>query len=76
MAKLIYSKNKQTSTTYVYESEAWWYKEKQQSRSKRRLIGKLYPEIGEMIPTRKYERKQVDSPVSPVDTRVEQSPLS
>lgn len=71
MAKLIYSKNKQTGTTYVYESEAWWDKEKQQSRSKRRLIGKLDPETGEIIPTRKYERKQVDSPASPVDTRVE-----
>ena len=40
-----------TDTTYVYESTSYWDAEKRQSRSKRRLLGKLDPETGEVIPT-------------------------
>ena len=46
------SYNKQNNTTYVYEViENYWDKEKKQSRSKRKLIGKIDPVTGEMIPT-------------------------
>ena len=44
-------KDKRTGTTYVYESESYWDKEKKQSRSKRKLIGKIDPVTGEMVPT-------------------------
>ena len=49
--------DKRTGITYVYESKAYWDKEKQQSRAKRTLIGKLDPETGEMIPTDGRHRK-------------------
>lgn len=45
--------HKDTDTTYVYESISYWDEEKKQSRSKRRVIGKIDPETGEIIPTGK-----------------------
>ncbi len=50
--------HKDTDTTYVYESISYWDEEKKQSRSKRRVIGKLDPETGEIIPTGKRGRKK------------------
>ena len=38
-------------STYVYESESYWDKEKKQPRSRRRLIGKIDEETGEIVPT-------------------------
>ena len=49
--------HKDTDTTYVYESTSYWDPEKKQSRSKRRCIGKIDPETGEMVPTGKKGRK-------------------
>ena len=51
MASIIKKYNKQTGVTYVYESESYWDKEKKQPRSRRKLIGKLDPETGEIVPT-------------------------
>ena len=47
--------HKDTNTTYVYESKSYWDAEKGQSRSKRRVIGKIDPDTGEIIPTGKPE---------------------
>ena len=52
-------KDKRTGTTYVYESESYWDKEKKQPRSRRKLIGKLDEKTGEIIPTGKSGRKKV-----------------
>lgn len=49
--------HKDTDTTYVYESESYWDPEKKQSRSRRRVIGKIDPATGEIIPTGKRGRK-------------------
>ena len=46
---------------YVYESTSYWDADEQQSRSKRRVIGKLDPETGEIIPTGKRGRKKTRS---------------
>ncbi len=51
MASIIKKLNKQTGVTYVYESESYWDKEKKQPRSKRKLIGKIDEETGEIVPT-------------------------
>ena len=51
---IVYLKNKKSGVTYVYESEGYWDKEKQQSRSRRKCIGKLDPVTGELIPSKKY----------------------
>lgn len=70
--------HKDTDTTYVYESESYWDTEKKQSRSRRRLIGKIDPATGEIVPCGKRGRKPKDpdkavapstqgTPVSPAD---------
>jgi len=53
MAAIVYQTNKKTGVTYVYESISYWDKEKQQSRARRRCIGKVDHETKEIIPTRK-----------------------
>ena len=62
------SKDKRTGITYVYESESYWDKEKQQPRAHRKLIGKLDEETGEIIPTDGRGRKRKD--------RTQQAPLA
>lgn len=47
----IHQKDKRSGITYVYESISYWDKEKKQSRSKRKLIGRLNEETGEVVPT-------------------------
>lgn len=54
---LVYRKDKQSGTTYVYESKGYWDKEKQQARARRTLIGKIDVETGEIVPTRGSCRK-------------------
>ena len=54
--------HKDTDTTYVYESESYWDPEKKQSRSRRRVIGKIDPATGEIIPTGKRGRKPKEVP--------------
>ena len=58
--------DKRTGITYVYESESYWDKEKQEPRSRRRLIGKLDEQTGEIIPTdgRGKKRTQIKNPAS------------
>ena len=50
--------NKKTGVTYVYEAVAVWDKEKKQPRSKRVCIGKLDPETGEFIPSKRLNPEQ------------------
>ncbi len=52
--------HKDTDTTYVYDSQSYWDAEKGQSRSKRKLLGKLDPKTGEIIPTGQRGRKKKD----------------
>lgn len=54
--------HKDTDTTYVYDSQSYWDAEKGQSRSKRKLLGKLDPETGEIIPTGQRGRKKKEQP--------------
>ena len=49
---------KDTDTTYVYESESYWVPELKQSRSRRKLLGKLDPATGEIIPCGKRGPKK------------------
>jgi hypothetical protein len=53
--------NKQRDITYVYESVSYWDKEKKQPRSQRKLIGKLDPVTGEVVPTGKRGKAQNDT---------------
>lgn len=49
--------NRDRDVTYVYESESYWDKEKKQPRSRRKLIGKIDPETGEIVPTSTRKKK-------------------
>ena len=54
---IVYQLDKRSGITYAYESKAWWDKEKGQSRSRRRLIGRVDDETGEIVPTDGRMRK-------------------
>ena len=51
MSTVIKLHDKRSGNTYFYESESYWDREKQQPRSRRKLIGKLDPVTGKMVPT-------------------------
>jgi len=55
---IIQQYHKDTDTTYVYESESYWVPELGQSRSKRKLLGKLDPVTGEIVPCGKRGPKK------------------
>ena len=59
----------------MYESTSYWDPEKKQPRSKRRLIGKIDPVSGDIVPTGKPGRrsKKNDSDIpAPADTSAEE----
>ncbi len=62
---VIYWTNKKTGITYAYNNEAYWDKEKKQSRAKRALLGRVDPETGEIIPTRTYKKRDKTTEVAP-----------
>lgn len=45
--------NKARNVTYVYESVSYWDKELKQPRSHRKLIGRIDPATGDIVPTGK-----------------------
>lgn len=51
----VFVKNKTNGTTYVYESENYWDREKKQSRSKRVCVGKL-DDAGNYIPSARFNK--------------------
>ena len=67
MASIVFQKDTRSGITYAYESVSYWDKEKQQSRAKRTLIGRLDEQTGKVIPTDGRRRKQKDEqlPVRP-----------
>jgi len=68
---IIYWINKKTGIKYAYSNEAYWDKEKQQSRAKRKLLGKVDPVTGEIVPTRGYTKRKDAVP----DTVVKPGPV-
>jgi len=64
---IVYQKDKRSGITYVYESKSWWDKEKKQSRSKRRLIGRLDEETQTVIPTDGRCKKSKEKPTAIAD---------
>lgn len=62
-------------TVYVYENESYWDKEKKQPRSHRKLIGKIDPETGEMVPTGKRGPKKKSPVTSSADDMQDRSDI-
>ncbi len=50
--------DKRSGITYAYESHSYWDPEKKMARAKRKLIGRVDPETGEIIPTDGRNRKK------------------
>jgi transposase len=63
MPAIIYQTDKRSGITYAYESISYWDKEKQQSRAKRKLIGRVDKETGKIVPTDGRGRKKTE-PIS------------
>lgn len=70
---LVYLKNKINGITYVYESENYWDKDKQQSRSRRTCVGKLDPQKGALIPSKRLSKPTLPSSFQPDPTPVAES---
>ncbi len=64
MSSYVKYKDKKSGTVYVYESESYWDKEKKQPRNRRKLIGKIDEETGEIVPTAGHKRKKQDPETS------------
>ena len=66
---IIHHLDKRSGITYVYESTAYWDKEKKQARSHRTLIGRLDPITGQVVETdgrgKRRGQPKVDIPVVP-----------
>lgn len=58
---IVRQNDKRSGITYVYESTSYWDKEKQQSRSHRKLIGRLDPETGKVVPTKGWGKRRGQS---------------
>jgi hypothetical protein len=77
MAYRVQQVNKKNGVTYVYESQSYWDKQKKQSRSKRVCIGKIDPDTGEFVPSKRLDPAQaaVRDPVVTASSQVEGSIL-
>jgi transposase len=64
MAAIVYQTDKRSGITYAYESVSFWDKDKQQSRAKRTLIGRMDRETGEIVPTDGRGRKKKELPAT------------
>ena len=64
---IVHKTDKKTGTVYVYESVSRWIPELKQPRATTRLIGKLDPTTGKVIPTLGRGRPKKSSPDSPTD---------
>lgn len=49
MSCIVYQTNKKTGIKYAYESVSYWDKDKGQPRSKRKYLGRVDPETGEIV---------------------------
>lgn len=58
---IIKQHDKRSGLTYAYESHSYWDPEKKMTRAKRKLIGRIDPETGEIIPTDGRNRKKKES---------------
>lgn len=61
--------DKRTGIVYAYESISYYVPELRQSRSKRRLIGRVDPQSGEIVPTGKRGRPRKSGAAVPESTQ-------
>jgi len=62
--------NKKTGTVTLYESTSHYDPETKQSRPIRKYLGKLDPETGELIPSKKRKKKEEQPPSGSSDLKL------
>lgn len=62
MPTIVYQENPKTHVKYAYESISYWDKEKKAPRSKRRYLGRVDPETGEIIESKRRRKETDDTP--------------
>jgi transposase len=55
---IVYQRNKKSGVVYAYENHPFWDSEKKRSRSTRKLLGKLDPTTGKIMPTKRHNAKK------------------
>ena len=72
MASIIKHTDKRSGITYVYESISYWDKEKKMPRCKRKLIGKVDPETGDIVPTdgRNLKNSPYQKPIETEESKI------
>ena len=58
---IIHQHDKRSGITYAYESHSYWDPEKKMVRAKRKLIGRIDPETGDIKPTDGRGRKKTNT---------------
>lgn len=53
MSCIVYQTDKRTGIKYAYESVSYWDKDKKQPKSKRKYLGRVDPETGEILTSRR-----------------------
>ena len=66
---IIKQHDKRSGITYAYESHSYWDPEKKMTRAKRKLIGRIDPETGEIVPTDGRNKKSNTPASSDADYR-------
>lgn len=61
MSCIVYQIDKKSGAKYAYESISYWDKEKKQPRSKRKYLGRVDPETGEIISSGRKKTPATDS---------------
>ena len=54
---IVYQTDKKTGVQYAYESVSYWDPDKKQPRSRRRYLGRVDPETGEIIAKKERSKK-------------------
>lgn len=57
MSSIVYLKNKRNGKVYAYLNESVWDSEKKKCVCKRKCLGHLDPDTGDIIPNRGHESK-------------------
>jgi transposase len=70
-SSIVYQENKKTGVVYVYENHPFWDSEKKRSRATRKILGKLDPATGKIVPTKGHNAKNPPAEASAplVDSR-------
>jgi len=55
---IVYQQNKKSGVIYAYDNRPYWDSEKKQSRANRKLLGKVDPLTGNIVPTRGRKAKE------------------